>query len=142
MEISPEKIQKAMKDNQIKSDGSVKESTMEKTSMSAEMGIEKLQNLAEQFKNGKTTEEEKNTFIKLADSYIVEHNTGDYGYYGDCPSPNTSYDEYAFYDLPNGLCLEGRAMCRQNVFQFHDVLTAEEREKRIAYLKSTSEDEE
>ncbi|MFC1612984.1 hypothetical protein ACFL23_01495 [Patescibacteria group bacterium] len=117
----------------------MKESKME---MSAEIGNEKLQNSAEQFKQGEMTEEEKSAFVKLADAYIAENGTGDHGYYGDCPSPSTSYDEYAFYDLPGGLCLEGRAMCRQNVFQFHDVLTAEEREKRIAYLESTSEDEE
>lgn len=113
-----------------------------KMEASAETGVEKLQNLAERFKSGEATEEEKSEFIKLADAHIAKHDTGDHGYYGEYPNPNTSYDEYAFYDLPNGLCIEGRAMCRQNIFQFSDVLTAEEREKRIAYLKSTAKSEE
>ena len=113
-----------------------------RTEMSAEMGVEKLRDLAERFKSGEITEEEKDAFIKLADAHIAKHDTGDHGYYGEYLNPNTSYDEYAFYDLPNGLCLEGRAMCRQNIFQFHDVLTTEEREKRIAYLESTAKEEE
>ncbi len=99
-----------------------------------------IQNLAERFKSGEITEEEKGTLQKLADEYISYNSTGDHGYYAEDPSPGTSYNEFAFYDLPNGLHLEGGAGNHSNNFTFHDVLTTEEMEKRIAYLKSTAKE--
>jgi len=80
--------------------------------------------------------------LKIANGYIPTQNTGDHGYYGEHPNSKTGYDEYAFYDLPNGLCLEGRAYVGANTFEFHNVLTVKERDERIEYLISTAKDDE
>lgn len=112
------------------------------TTNSAEREMQKLQNLAERFKSGKITETEKIVLKQIANDYIAKHDTGDYGYYPENPNPDISYNEIAFYDLPNGLCLEGFAGTRQNIFEFGNVLTAEERDRRIEYLESTSKNPE
>ncbi|GEM_PF-5221354 len=97
---------------------------------------ERLQELAVKFKNGTVTEEEKGTFLKFADAYVESHQ--DVSYYADHPSNVTSFMEYIFCDLGNGLHLEGEAGNHQNAFTFsHNVLTTEETDKRIAYLEST-----
>ena len=107
-----------------------------------EKSMERLQKLAVQFKNGKISDEEKNEMNKLAKDYISHEHVGNHGYYADSPSKDTSYTEYSFYDLPNGLCLEAEAGNHDNTFHFSEVLTAEERDKKIAYLKSMAEGKE